>query len=124
MHRCCLAPPLLSGGRSALFHVRLYVWRASLVAAFKASGISPHWAFSTCVRGMLQVQYCFTAEGQPDSRNPSSLSGLDADIYYRCVCQSACCWGATTPYMPGQIWYTVDISASVQRSANCWAAGC
>ena len=41
---------------------------------------------------MLQVQYCFTAEGQSDSRKPSSLLGLDGDIYYRCSSDTSCCW--------------------------------
>lgn len=41
-----------------------------------------------------QVQYCFTAEGQPDSRNPSSLLGLDGDLYYRCAVSSLAVWCA------------------------------
>lgn len=44
-----------------------------LVAGLHAAGLSV----------MMQVQYCFTAEGQPDSRTPSSLLGLDGDLYYR-----------------------------------------
>lgn len=43
------------------------------------------YLISSASHVLSQVQYCFTAEGQPDSRNPSSLLGLDGDIYYRCA---------------------------------------
>lgn len=39
-----------------------------------------------------QVQYCFTGEGGPQTRNPSSLLGLDADLYYRCLLASHQLW--------------------------------
>mmetsp|Transcript_3687 Transcript_3687/g.10675 ORF Transcript_3687/g.10675 Transcript_3687/m.10675 type:complete len:900 (+) Transcript_3687:3737-6436(+) len=44
-----------------------------LVAGLHAAGLSV----------LCQVQYCFTGEGGPQTRNPSSLLGLDADLYYR-----------------------------------------
>lgn len=49
--------------------------------------LAVHSVLLVCSWGLVvaQVQYCFTAEGQPDSRNPSSLLGLDGDLYYRCV---------------------------------------
>lgn len=39
----------------------------------------PHW----CLRVCPQVQYCYTGEGGPYTRSPSSLLGLDGDLYYR-----------------------------------------
>jgi hypothetical protein len=44
-----------------------------LVAALHEEGIEV----------LLEVEYCFTAEGSDASPNPVSLQGLDADVYYR-----------------------------------------